>query len=117
MDETQHVFPGGGVGQLFRVCQQEALAVYHFGRCSADPLYLEMRCCSHRVLCVFGEVPLQGLCHRPSHDGPLDQEISEEVLGGVMCVAVCQPILRVAAGFPPGTSPLVCPCPYGGGIS
>ena len=36
MDETPHVFPGGGVSELFRVCQQEAFAVYHLGRCSAD---------------------------------------------------------------------------------
>ena len=27
MDETQHVFLGGGVGELLSVCQQEALAV------------------------------------------------------------------------------------------
>ena len=26
-------------------------------------------------------------------------------------------ILRVVVGFPPGTSPLACPCLYGGGIS
>ena len=36
MDETLHVFPGPGVGDLLRVCQQEVFAVYHFGRCSAD---------------------------------------------------------------------------------
>ena len=36
MDETLHVFPGGGVGELFRVCQQEVFVVYHFRRCSAD---------------------------------------------------------------------------------
>ena len=36
MDETLHVFPGGEVGELFRVCQQEVLAVYNLGRCSAD---------------------------------------------------------------------------------
>ena len=36
MDETLHVFPGGRVGELFRVYQQEVLAVYHLGRCSAD---------------------------------------------------------------------------------
>ena len=36
MDETLHVFPGGGVGELFSVCQQEVFAVYHLGRCSAD---------------------------------------------------------------------------------
>ena len=28
MDETLHVFPGGGVGELFRVCQQEVFAAY-----------------------------------------------------------------------------------------
>ena len=36
MEETLHVFPGAGVGELFRVCQQEVIAVYHLGRCSAD---------------------------------------------------------------------------------
>ena len=36
MDETLHVFSGGGVGELIRVCQQEVFAVYHLGRCSAD---------------------------------------------------------------------------------
>ena len=36
MDETLHLFPGGEVGELFRVCQQEVFAVYHLGRCSAD---------------------------------------------------------------------------------
>ena len=36
MDATLHVFPGSGVGELFRVCQHELFAVYHFGRCSAD---------------------------------------------------------------------------------
>ena len=36
MDETLQVFPGCGVGELFRVCQQEVFAVYYLGRCSAD---------------------------------------------------------------------------------
>ena len=36
MDETQHVFPGGGVGELSCVCQQERFPVYDLGRCSAD---------------------------------------------------------------------------------
>ena len=36
MDEALHVFPGGGVGELFRVCQQEVFAMYHLGRGSAD---------------------------------------------------------------------------------
>ena len=36
MDETLHVFPGGGVRELFRVCQQGVFAVYHLGRCCAD---------------------------------------------------------------------------------
>ena len=27
MDETLHVFPGSGVNELFRVCQQEVFAV------------------------------------------------------------------------------------------
>ena len=35
MDEM-HVFPGAGVDELFRVCQQEVFAVYHLGRCSAE---------------------------------------------------------------------------------
>ena len=47
-----------------------------------------MRCCPHRVLRVFGVVPLQGLCHRPSHSGLLDQGIPEEVFVGLVCVAV-----------------------------
>ena len=38
MDETLHVFPGSGVFELFRVCQQKVLAVYHLSRCSADCL-------------------------------------------------------------------------------
>ena len=36
LDETLHVFPRGWVGELFPVCQQEVLAVYHLGPCSAD---------------------------------------------------------------------------------
>ena len=36
MDETLHVFPGAGVGELLRVRSQEVFAVYHLGRCSAD---------------------------------------------------------------------------------
>ena len=36
MDETQHVFLGGGVGESLRVCQQEAFAMCHLGRHSAD---------------------------------------------------------------------------------
>ena len=36
MDEMLHVFPGGGVAELFPVCQQQVFAVYHLGRCSAD---------------------------------------------------------------------------------
>ena len=36
MNERMHVFPGGGVGELFRVGQQEVFAMYHLGRCSAD---------------------------------------------------------------------------------
>ena len=69
MDETQHLFPGGGVGELLRVCQQEVFAVYHFGPCSADCFYLEVRCCPDRVSRVFGEVSVWGLCHRSSHSG------------------------------------------------
>ena len=56
MDELQHVFPGDGVGELLRVCQQEAFAVYHLGRCSADCVWLEVGCCPHRDFLVFGEV-------------------------------------------------------------
>ena len=37
-DENWHVFPGGGVGELLRVCQQDAFVVYHSGRCPADCL-------------------------------------------------------------------------------
>ena len=36
MDETLHVVPGGGVGELLGVCQQGVFAVYHLGRCPAD---------------------------------------------------------------------------------
>ena len=43
MDETLHVFPGGGVDELFNVCQQEVFAV-------------EVRCCLHWAFPVFGEV-------------------------------------------------------------
>ena len=35
-DETLHAFPGGGVGEFFRVCQQEVFAVYHLSCCSAE---------------------------------------------------------------------------------
>ena len=56
MDETLHVFPDGGVGELFRLCQQEVFAVYHLGRCSADCFWLEVRCCLHWAFRVFGEV-------------------------------------------------------------
>ena len=56
MDETQHLFPGGRVGELLRVCQQEVFAMYHLGRCSADCFLLEVRCWLHRVFRVFGEV-------------------------------------------------------------
>ena len=38
MDETLHVFPGGGVGELLRLCYKEVFAVYRLGRCSADCL-------------------------------------------------------------------------------
>ena len=36
MDDTLHVFPGDGVCELFRVCQQDVFVVYHLGCCSAD---------------------------------------------------------------------------------
>ena len=91
MDETQHVLPGGGVGELLLVYSQEAPAGYHLGRCSADCLWLEVGCCPHPVPRIFGEVPLQGLCHRPSHGDLLDQGIPEEEFGGLLCVAVGWP--------------------------
>ena len=72
--------------------------MYHFGRCSADCLQLEVRCCLHGAFRVFGEMSVQlqwpvswGLCHRPSHGGFFDQGIPEEVLGDVVCVAVGWP--------------------------
>ena len=34
---------------------------------------------------------MQGLCHRLSHGGFFDQGIPEEVLGGLVCVAVGRP--------------------------
>ena len=55
IDETLHVFPGSGVGELFRVCQQGVFAVYHFGGCCANCFWLEVRCCLHRVPSGRGE--------------------------------------------------------------
>ena len=49
---------------------------------------MEVFCCLHRVFRVLGEVLQQGLCHRPSYGGHLDQGIPEEVVGGLVCVAV-----------------------------
>ena len=43
------------------------------------------------LFCVFGEVSVQGLCHRPSHGGFFDQRIPEEVFDGLVCVAVGWP--------------------------
>ena len=91
MDETLHVLPGGRVGELFRVCQQEVFAVYHLSRCSTDCFSLELRCCLHRAFRVVGEVSVYGLCRRPSHGGFLDQGIPEEVFRGLVCVAVGWP--------------------------
>ena len=54
--ETLHVFPGGGVGEFFPVCQPEVFAVYHLGRFPADCFQLEVCCCFHRAFRVFGEV-------------------------------------------------------------
>ena len=34
---------------------------------------------------------MQGLCHRPSHSGFLDQGIPEEVFGGLVCLALGWP--------------------------
>ena len=67
--------------------------MYHFGRCSADCFYLEVRCCLHGAFLVFGELSVQGLCHHPSHGGFFDQGIAEEVFGGLVCVAVGWPSL------------------------
>ena len=39
----------------------------------------------------YGEVSVQGLCHRPSHGGFFAQGIPEEVFGGLVCVAVGWP--------------------------
>ena len=36
MYDTQHVFPGGGVGESFLLCQQEVFAMCHFGPRPAD---------------------------------------------------------------------------------
>ena len=47
--------------------------------------------CLHGAFRVFGEVSVQGLCHRPSHGGFVDQGIPEEVFGGLVCVAVGWP--------------------------
>ena len=91
MDESLHVFPGGGVGEVFRLCQQEVFAVYHLGRCSANCFWLEVRCCIYGAFRVFGELSVRGLCHRPSHGGLLDQGIAEEVCAGLVCVAVVWP--------------------------
>ena len=41
MDETQHVFPGGRMGQGLCVCQQEAFAMCCLGHCPADDFQLE----------------------------------------------------------------------------
>ena len=65
--------------------------MYHLGRCSADCLWLEVRCCLHGAFHVFVEVSVQGLCHRPSHGGLFHQGIPEEVFGGLVCVAVGWP--------------------------
>ena len=63
----------------------------HLGRCPVDCLQLEVHWCLHCLLCVFGEVLLQGLCHRASHCGFLDQKIPEGAFSGLMCVAVGRP--------------------------
>ena len=71
----------------------------HFGRCPAEGLQLEVRCCLHWVLCVFREVSLQGLCHCPAHGGLLDHGIPEEAFSGLMCVAVGRPAFVLLSGF------------------
>ena len=54
MDETHHVFPGGGVGELLCVCRQEACVMRHLNRCSADRFQLEVCRSFYRVFRVFG---------------------------------------------------------------
>ena len=54
MDKLQHAFPGGGVGKLFRVCQQEAFAMCPLGRRPADRFWFEVCRCLHQVFCVLG---------------------------------------------------------------
>ena len=73
--------------------------MYHLGRCSADCLQLEVCCCLHGAFRVFGEVSVQGPCHRPSHGGFLDQGVPEEVFGGLVCVAVGWPSFVLSQGF------------------
>ena len=41
------------------------------------------------VFGLLGKVPLQGLCHRPSHGGLLDHGAPEQVACGVVCLAGC----------------------------
>ena len=54
MDETQNVFPGGGIGELLCVCLQEAFALCHLGRRPADRFWSEVFSCLHRVFWVSG---------------------------------------------------------------
>ena len=54
IDELHHVFPGNGVGELPRVCQQEAFAMCHLGRCPADRFQLEVCHCLLRFFCLLG---------------------------------------------------------------
>ena len=77
MDETKHVFPGGGVGEPLRVCQQETFAVCHLGCRPAHCLQLEVCRCFHWVLCMLDQVPVQGLRYCSSHGGFDVQGVSE----------------------------------------
>ena len=66
MNETHHVFPGCGVDELLRVCQQGAFLMCHLSRCPADPsswrwtpTFIEFFACSVRCFCrAFVTAPL-----------------------------------------------------------
>ena len=63
IEQMHHVFPGCGAGDLLRVCQQEAFAMRHFGRCAADCFQLAVCRSFHQVFCLLGLVCFQGLFH------------------------------------------------------
>ena len=54
MDKLHHVFPDGVVPELLRVCQQDVFTVRHLGRCPADRVQMEVRCCIHPAFRVLG---------------------------------------------------------------